>query len=159
MATGKLPKVSLANGMWLGHVPPHLADLTFAEQLLVARVRRNRCLVRVSSGWHKMTANAISFANPTPIVYDVLPPSKDKLDEILAFIYTGPCKPTPKDFERTPLLVRRNKVANALEWLKLNHCDYYDLEISQRNLESYPEGGPPVIVEYLSSVHNKALEA
>jgi hypothetical protein len=106
-----------------------------------------------------MTANAISFANPTPIVYDVLPPSKDELDEILAFIYTGPCKPTPKDFEKTPLLVRRNKVANALEWLKLNHCDYYDLEISQRNLESYPEGGPPVIVEYLSSVHNKALEA
>jgi hypothetical protein len=159
MAASKLPKVSLANGMWLGHVPPELADLTFAEQLLVARVRHNRCLVRVSSGWHKMTANAISFANPTPIVYDVLPPSKDELDEILAFIYTGPCKPTPKDFERTPLLVRRNKVGNALEWLKLNHCDYYDLEISQRNLESYPDGGPPVIVEYLSSVHNKALEA
>jgi hypothetical protein len=159
LTSGKVPKISLANGMWLGHVPPELTDLTFAEQLLVARVRHNRCLVRVSSGWHKMTANAISFANPTPIVYDVLPPSKDELDEILAFIYTGPCKPTPKDFERTPLLVRRNKVAKALEWLKLNHCDYYDLEISQRNLESYPEGGPAVIVEYLSSVHNKALEA
>jgi hypothetical protein len=160
MTAGKLPKVSLTNGMWLGHVPPELTDLTFAEQLLVARVRHNRCLVRVSSGWHKMTANAISFANPTPtVVYDVLPPSKDELDEILAFIYTGPCKPTPKDFERTPLLVRRNKVGNALEWLKLNHCDYYDLEISQRNLDSYQEGGPSVIVEYLSSIHNKALEA
>ena len=104
MTAGKVPKFSLANGMWLGQVPLELADLTFAEQLLVARVRHNRCLVRVSSGWHKMTANAISFANPTPIVYDVLPPSKDELDEILAFIYTGPCKPTPKDFERTPLL-------------------------------------------------------
>ena len=159
MTAGKVPKVALANGMWLGQVPSELADLTFAEQLLVARVRHNRCLVRVSSGWHKMTANAISFANPTPIVYDVLPLPKDELDEILAFIYTGPCKPTPKDFERTPLLVRRNKVGNALEWLKLNHCDYYDLEISQRNLDSYPEGGPPVLVEYLSSVHNKALEA
>ena len=159
MTSGKVPKFSLANGMWLGQVPSELADLTFAEQLLIARVRHNRCLVRVSSGWHKMTANAISFANPTPIVYDTLPPPKDELDEILAFIYTGPCKPTPKDFERTPLLVRRNKVSNALEWLKLNHCDYYDLEISQRNLDAYPEGGPPVIVEYLSSVHNKALEA
>ena len=159
LTAGKVPKFSLANGMWLGQVPSELANLTFAEQLLLARVRHNRCLVRVSSGWHKMTANAISFANPTPIVYDVLPPSKDELDEILAFIYTGPCKPTPKDFERTPLLVRRNKVGNALEWLKLNHCDYYDLEISQRNLDSYPEGGPPVIVEYLSSIHNKALEA
>jgi hypothetical protein len=95
--------------------------------------------------WHKMTANAISFANPTPVVYDILPPPSEELDEVLAFIYTGPCKPTPKDFERTPLLVRRNKVRSALEWLKLNHCDYADLEISQRNLDSYPENGPPVL--------------
>ena len=159
LTAGKLPKFSLANGMWLGNLPQELADLTFAEQLLVARVRHNRCLVRVSSGWHKMTANAISFANPTPIVYDVLPPSQDELEEILAFIYTGPCKPTAKDFERTPLLVRKNKVGKMLNWLKLNHCDYYDLDISQRNLDSYPENGPPVVVEYLSSVHNKALEA
>ena len=155
----KLPKISLANGMWLGKVPSALSDLTFAEQLLIARVRHNRCMVRVSSGWHKMTANAISFANPTPIVYDVLPPHRDDLDEVLAFIYTGPCKPTPKDFERTPLLVRRNKVKHALEWLKLNHCDYADLEISERNLDSYPEKGPPVVVEYLSSVINKPAEA
>jgi hypothetical protein len=106
LTTNKLPRFSLANGMWLGHVPSVLSDLTFAEQLLVARVRHNRCLVCVSSGWHKMTANAISFANPTPIVYDVLPPPSEELDEVLAFIYTGSCKPTPKDFERTPLLVR-----------------------------------------------------
>jgi len=159
LTANKLPRISLANGMWLGHVPSALSDLTFAEQLLVARVRHNRCLVRVSSGWHKMTANAISFANPTPIVYDILPPPSEELDEVLAFIYTGPCKPTPKDFERTPLLVRRNKVRCALEWLKRNHCDYGDLEISQRNLDSYPESGPPVVVEYLSSITNKPAEA
>jgi hypothetical protein len=46
----KLPRISLPNGMWLGHIPSALSDLTFAEQLLVARVRHNRCLVRVSSG-------------------------------------------------------------------------------------------------------------
>ncbi|HJY15442.1 MAG TPA: DUF6570 domain-containing protein, partial [Nitrososphaeraceae archaeon] len=57
MTSGKVPKFSLANGMWLGQVPSELADLTFAEQLLIARVCHNRCLVRVSSGWHKMTAN------------------------------------------------------------------------------------------------------
>jgi hypothetical protein len=145
LTANKLPRISLANGMWLGHVPSALSDLTFAEQLLVARVRHNRCLVRVSSGWHKMTANAISFANPTPVVYDILPPPSEELDEVLAFIYTGPCKPTLKDFERTPLLVRRNKVRSALEWLKLNHCDYADLEISQRNLDSYPENGPRLL--------------
>jgi hypothetical protein len=121
----------LANGMWIGQVPKELSDLSFAEQLLIARVRHNRCIVRVSSGMHKMRANAITFSNPIPKVYDILPPPLEELDDVLAFIYTGPCQPTKADFNRTPLLVRRKQVRAALEWLKLNHCDYYDLEISQ----------------------------
>jgi len=36
------------------------------------------------------------------------------------------------------MLVRRQNVQEALEWLKLNHQDYEDLEISQDNLASYP---------------------
>jgi len=83
-------------------------------------VRHNRCLVRVSSGMHKMQANAISYANPMPKIYHTLPPPIEELVEVLAFIYTGPCKPTKSDFERIPLLVRCKKVATALEWLKLN---------------------------------------
>ena len=159
LSKGKIPLASLANGKWLGNVPSQLLDLSFAEQLLIARVRHNRCIVRVSSGMHKMRANAITFANPIPKVYDILPPPIEELDEVLAFIYTGPCKPTKSDFERTPLLVRRKKVRAALEWLKLNHCDYYDLEISQRNLDQYPEDGPPVIVDYQESFTNKNSES
>jgi hypothetical protein len=41
-----------------------------------------------------MRANAISFANPTPKIYNILPPPLEEMDNILAFIYTGPCKPT-----------------------------------------------------------------
>src|SRR6202142_353016 len=151
ISKGKMPLLALANGGWLGEVPSVLSDLNFAEQLLVARVRHNRCLVRVSSGLHKMRANAVTFANPTPKVYEKLPPHKSEMDEVLAFIYTGPCKPTKADFERTPLLVRHKQVTAALEWLILNHCDSYDLEISRENLESYDENEPPVIVDYRQS--------
>ncbi len=56
--------------------------------------------------------------------------------------------PTDDDYKRTPMLVRRNRVASALEWLKLNHRDYADLAISKENLESYPLSGVPVIVDY-----------
>ena len=52
------------------------------------------------------------------------------------------------------MLVRRNKVADALEWLKLNHIDYADLEISYDNIKSYPEDEPPVIVN-----HSKSMES
>ena len=46
-----------------------------------------------------MTANAISFINPIPKVYKNLPPSIEDMNDVLAFIYTGPCQPTKVDFE------------------------------------------------------------
>ncbi|KIM46619.1 hypothetical protein M413DRAFT_57090, partial [Hebeloma cylindrosporum] len=66
---GKRPIKSLANFLWIGRVPPVLQDLTYAEKMLIARVRHNRCLVRVSSERAKMIANAIMFTNPTVKVY------------------------------------------------------------------------------------------
>jgi len=159
VSKGKIPLISLANGLWLGEVPDELQNLGYAEKLLIARVRHNRCVVRVKSGMHKMTANVITFANPTAKIYHTLPPPTSDLDEVLAFIYTGPCKPTLDDYKRTPLLVRRNKVGRALEWLKLNHEDYADINISYENLAEYPEHGPPVIVDYRPSCGNKASEA
>ncbi|KAH7905810.1 hypothetical protein BJ138DRAFT_1017200 [Hygrophoropsis aurantiaca] len=119
---GKLPTLALANGLWIGDVPPELKGLSYVEKLLIARVRHNRCIVRVSSsGMHKMIANAISFKHPSHKIYKALPPALEELDEVLAIFFTGPCAPTEEDFRRTPLLVRRSVVARALEWLKLNH--------------------------------------
>jgi len=97
---------------------------------------------------HKLSANAVFFSTPMPKIYKVLPPSLSELDEVLAFVYLGPTQPTEKEFKRTPLLVHRNKVALALEWLKLNHIDYTDLNISYDNLNAYPEHEPPVQVDY-----------
>jgi hypothetical protein len=156
---GLTPKCALANGFWLGSVPIQLQHLSYAEQLLVARVRRNKCVVQVSSGMHKMKANVIAFENPTPKIYHKLPPPIEDLDEVLAFIFTGPCLPTEDDLKRTPLLVRRNKVGEALEWLKLNHSDYHDLNIDYECLNSYPEDRPPVVVTYRKAFANKLPES
>jgi len=75
-----------------------------------------------------MASHVIAFETPISKVYQHLPPPMEDLDEVLAILFTGPCKPTEKDFQRTPLLVRRKQVACALEWLNLNHSDYADLE-------------------------------
>jgi hypothetical protein len=106
-----------------------------------------------------MSANAITFAHPMPKICNVLPPPLEELDEVLAFIYTGPCAPTQDDFKRCPMLVRCKKVTAALEWLKLNHADYHDLEISYDILNTYPEHGIPVVVDYKHSTTNKVAEA
>ena len=156
---GKTPPCALASGLWLGAVPEVLSCLTYVEKLLVARVRVNSCFVHVaSSGLRKMASHVIAFKSPVPKIYHKLPPPIEELDEVLAILFTGPCEPTEKEFQRTPLLVRRNQVAQALEWLKLNHSDYADLEIAYDELDRYPEDSPPVSVQYQHSLTNKVAE-
>lgn len=105
-----------------------------------------------------MKAHAIAYQQPVPKVYNILPPPKEDIQEVLAIMFTGPCKPTSADFQRTPFLVRHNHVKNALIWLILNHADYEDVSISMENLEAYPEDMPPVSIEYRQMMHNKIPE-
>ena len=157
---GKVPRYALANGLWLGAVPDVLSSLTYIERLLVARVRVNSCFIRVaSSGLHKMVSHVVTFESPVPKLYQSLPPPVEDLDEVLAILFTGPCNPSEKEFKRTPLLVRRKNVADALEWLKLNNVDYADLDISYKELNRYPEDVPPVSIHYQLSLTNKVEEA
>ncbi|KAF8896911.1 hypothetical protein CPB84DRAFT_1848088 [Gymnopilus junonius] len=144
----KVLKYALCNNLWIGPVPDELKDLSFAESMMIAHVCHNCCLVRVSTGHAKMIANTISWASPTVLVYQTLPPAHSEMSDVLAVIYTGSAPPTEEDFKCTPMLVRRDKVARALEWLKLNHSNYEDLNISKENLDSYPLSGIPVEVSF-----------
>ena len=155
---GKVPRLALSNNLWLGAVPSVLKNLTFVEKLLVARVRHTCAFVKVASGMRKMKANIVAFESPIPKIYNILPPPREELDEVLAILFTGPAKPTEKDFARTPFLVRRNAVISALEWLRLNHSDYADIEISHENASQYAEHMPPVSVEYRPKLTNKVPE-
>lgn len=160
LSQGKAPEDSLSNGLWLGTVPPELKDLSWTEKLLVARVIHNYCVIRVaSSGSRKLKANAICHSMPTPKIYTMLPPPRKDLDLVLSCIFIGPTPPTAADYKRTPFLVRHNKVATALEWLRLNHIDYADIGISYKNLKEYSESEPPVHVIYQKSEDNSMKES
>ncbi|KAJ3526701.1 hypothetical protein NMY22_g10064 [Coprinellus aureogranulatus] len=155
---GTIPKYALANGLWLGAIPKELSELRYVERLLVAKVRHTVCWAKVSTGMRKMKANFVAFESPMPHIYERLPPPKADIEEVLAILFTGPTRPTTETYKRTPFLVRRNHVARALRWLKLNHSDYADIDISQSNLNSYPEDVPPVTVEYIPKTGNKSAE-
>ncbi|KAJ7161109.1 hypothetical protein C8R46DRAFT_859534, partial [Mycena filopes] len=145
---GVVPRTALVRHNWIGAVPAQLQDLTYAEGIMIARVRHNRCVVRVNSGRVRMSANAIMFSQPVLSILNSLPPSKSEMNEILAFVFMGSAAPTQEDFDRTPMLVRRKKVLAALEWLNLNHEGYQDLEISRENLDTYAERDIPVVVDF-----------
>ncbi|KAI9063190.1 hypothetical protein FKP32DRAFT_1544844, partial [Trametes sanguinea] len=70
LSRGQLPILSLANGRWVGDVPAVLNSLTYGEELLIARFRRNYCIAHVSGGQQKLKANAIVFEQPVLRVYD-----------------------------------------------------------------------------------------
>ncbi|KAI0741508.1 hypothetical protein C8Q80DRAFT_1050484, partial [Daedaleopsis nitida] len=143
------------NGLWIGDVPEALKELSWTEKMIISRVKHNLCIVKVHvSGMSKMKANVVSHSLPMPKIYRALPPPRDELDQVLAFLYIGPNVPTLKEFKRTPMLVCRNKVAHALEWLKLNHSSYTDIDISYENLNDYPEDEPPVIINYTQSMES-----
>ena len=38
---GRIPKFALACGLWFGKVPNKLQDLSFAENLLIGKIRHN----------------------------------------------------------------------------------------------------------------------
>lgn len=158
LRNSKVPRLALANNLWLGPVPHVLKRLTFVEKILIARVRHTCAFVKVASGMRKMKANIIAFESPIQKIYNILPPPREDLDEVLAILFTGPCKPTTEDFARTPFLVRRNAVVEALEWLRLNHSDYADIQISHENAMQYEEDMPPVSVEYRKNDTNKVPE-
>ncbi|TFK62684.1 hypothetical protein BDN72DRAFT_776817, partial [Pluteus cervinus] len=106
-----------------------------------------------------MKAHVIAFENPTARIYKKLPPSVEDLEEVLAILFTGPHHPNATTYKRTPFLVRKNVVVNALKWLKLNHVDYQDIEIDYKAMKSYPDDVPPVTVQYRNMESNQNTES
>ena len=147
----EMPPESLSNSFWIGPILLILQHLTFAEKMLISRIRHNKCVVNVLSGRAKMTSNVIMFSNPTVKVYHELPPSWHEISEILAFVFQGPVQLNESNIKQTPMLVCRNVVKDMLEWLKLNHVDHKDLYISPDNLNNYPLVGVPVNIKYSKS--------
>ena len=106
-----------------------------------------------------MIANVISFQHPSHKIYATLSPPPSDLDDVIALIFSGSTPPTDDDFKWTPMLVWHKKVYEALSWLKLNHMDYADLNISLKNLMAYDENKPPVVIDYQKTLGGRPIEA
>jgi len=74
---------------------------------------------------HKMIANAVTFEHPMQKIYTVLPPPIEEMDEVLAFIFTGPCQPTEDDFAEYHCLCAK------IKWLKRLNGSSLIIEIMQ----------------------------
>ena len=151
------PRLSLANGLWIGPVPLELSSLTFSEQLLIAhlypRVYVFKLFPKSGGGsaaelQRGMRGNVSTYelnvsAAAKMVEGSLMPRQPEVLASLIAITYIG-VGSLPRKWLRSMFRVRRFHVARALEWLRINNPTYYgDITISPTRLSDLPEDDVP----------------
>ena len=163
---GNLPPFALANDMWIGRVPDCLKSLTLAERLLIAKYLPTVYVVKLYpkqtgaahwdhshlySGFKGCVSTYALDPNLVSSMVDgkILPTPPVVLSASVAVTFITPSGKTQFPLPNI-LRVRRDKIREALEWLKQHNPLYGDIVISEERLQMLPEDGVPD--EILSTV-------
>jgi hypothetical protein len=157
---GRRPKLSLANGMWVGSVPAELQDLTLPERILISLAFPAAYVVKLypsgkrGAGWQQdrlnsgLRGNVSSYKLDQQQISDMVgvgltvPPPASILSATLAITYIG-SNNLPKRCLPGTFRVRRHRVARALQWLKANNPLYSNVQISSERLDQLPTNAVP----------------
>ena len=71
-----------------------------------------------------------------------MPPPASILSSIIGVMFVGP-KNMPSSLMPDMLYIRRNRIRQALEWLKAHNPLYCDMVILEEHLSQLPEAGVP----------------
>ncbi|THU88716.1 hypothetical protein K435DRAFT_679291, partial [Dendrothele bispora CBS 962.96] len=142
---------SYANGTWIGTLPEELQDSSFLAEQCIARARSTKCMFKLElgpSGQYASRGNVCIFPQePGPLATCLPPPLTELHDEICVILVGSPkTEVTIDKLTKTPLLIRRSRINEALKWLKLHNPLYSDLDLCamESNAASYPEHGIPI---------------
>ena len=106
------PSEALANFRWIGPVPEELRDLTWIEELLIARVHVCGSIVRLGqrnniSSFFGIKGHVVFLPQDTTHLIDLLPMSPASLSDMVKVVWTG--KSTPdRSRLRSRFTVRKN---------------------------------------------------
>jgi hypothetical protein len=110
----KRPAESLANFRWVGPMPNELKDLTWIEELLIARAHVVGRVVRLQARNQASYFGIKGHPQDTTLLLDVLPMTPASLPDMVRVVWTGKSAPD-QDRLRSQLTVRRDVVYNALQ--------------------------------------------
>jgi hypothetical protein len=135
------PRESLANYRWIGAVPHQLQDLTWIEELLIARAHLTGHIVRLqnrnTTSFFGLKGHVILLPQDTTELLDILPLPPSSLPDIVRVVWVG--RPVRNiDVLRDHFSVRTNKIYDALLWLVENNEDYKDVTIDHSQFERWP---------------------
>ena len=153
------PPLSLANNMWIGPMPYVLSSLSFPEQLLISHLYPRVFVFKLypKNGYggdpdtlqRGMSGTVSTFeldlAGITSMIEgNLMPRPLPLLASVLSVTFIGLGR-LPKHWLRQLFRVRRQKVFQALQWLKENNPKYYgDIDINPDRLRALPIDDIPV---------------
>ena len=145
----ELPKkFSKENSMIPSSVPPQLEGLTQVEEMLIARALPIMRVYIKPGGQRGYSGHCINLPQNVAELAHSLPRYPKDLSVIVV-------KMKGKDNNFKDVTVRRQNVANALQWLINNNPHYKDIIVNQDSLNSLPLHGVP---QDLLSVETENLE-
>ena len=168
---GRIPKFSganLMNTITCDAYPSVLKDLTFVEESAIARRHPVGAVLKLRPGNCRNVASYYALRghmiilpqNPGPLL-DILPSSNLRFQDSIKVFWVGKCQPSEDDL-KPYLLLRKNHVLRALQWLVAHNKNYDDLAINYPLLTSWPdEFIPPLIarnITYLNEPDHKERE-
>ena len=129
-------RFSKENNMIPSKVPPELQGLTQVEEMLIARALPLISVYLKPGGQRGYSGHCINLPQHVEELASSLPRLPRELSVIVVKIKT-------KDNNFKDLLVRRQKVADALLWLISNNPYYKDVKINQCSLNCLPKHSIP----------------
>lgn len=158
-----LPPLSMANHNYIGNVPDCLKNLTMVEECMIARSRCKCWIVQLkegpesvsnSSAQRGMKGHIIVYPQEIDDYSTIMPASIDTICAPICVVFVG-SQPPSKEWLKSkakPLIVRREKVRDALLWLKANNPLYEGVTIDHNQLNLYPANDIlPVHVEQIET--------
>jgi Domain of unknown function (DUF6570) len=154
-----LPRLSLANNLWIGPVPFELSVLTLPEQVLISRFYPASYIIKLypktrgGSSWDEKQLNCRLHGNVSTYRLDpsqvahmasglLLPSRPNILAAIISVTLVGPQNVKEKTLKGV-LQVRRQRVLEALSWLKGHNPIYAAVEIDMEAINQLPVEGIP----------------
>jgi hypothetical protein len=165
---GKTPPLALANHMFIGNIPPELQQLTMVEESVIARCRAKTWVVQLQEKNDAINlpniqrgfkGHTIIYPQQAESLAKILPPSVPDACTPICVIFIGSQKPS-KEWLKTkakPLVVRREKIRKALEWLKEHNPAYQNIQIDHRIIDEYPDCD--VLPYHIEHVKDQSLES
>ncbi|SJL05062.1 uncharacterized protein ARMOST_08434 [Armillaria ostoyae] len=156
----QLPRLALANDLWIGHMPYQLGILTLPERVLIAQYFPAAYIVKLypkiknTRNWDSalfssgMKGNVSTYPLPHAHIASFIdgrqsmPPPAGILSALISVTFIQPNKKLQYPFP-TCLHVRRRVVFEALTWLHQYNPLWANIHIDEERLQQLPENGVP----------------